>query len=128
MRTAASKSALSRRLAAAVVLPGLLTTSLVLVQPAVAATTSTTGMCNGVVNQLAHRGAVQENLLKNAAKKNADAIVVLQTERAKLQTSADSLSAQVVAAQKALADLEDQETQLGRPGIRGPGRGGQADL
>ena len=77
MRTSPSKSPLSRRLAAAVILPGLLTTSMVLVQPAVAATTSTTGMCNGVVNQLAHRGAVQENLLKAAAKKNADAIAAL---------------------------------------------------
>lgn len=82
MRTSPSKSVRSRRLAAAVVLPGLLATSLVLVQPAVAATTSATGICNGVVNQLAHRGAVQENLLKAAARKNADAIAALQAERA----------------------------------------------
>src|SRR4051812_16302412 len=33
-----------------------------------AATTNGGGICNGVVNQLAHRGTVQENLLKAAAK------------------------------------------------------------
>ena len=68
MRTSPSKSVLSRRLAAAVVLPGLLTSSLVLIQPAAAAgTTSNSSICNGVVNQQAHRGGVQENLLKAVA-------------------------------------------------------------
>ena len=71
MRTSPSTSVLSRRLAAAVVLPGLLTSSLVLIPPAAAGTGANAGICNGVVNQLAHRGTVQENLLKAAAKKNA---------------------------------------------------------
>ncbi|HEY1157744.1 MAG TPA: chromosome segregation ATPase, partial [Arthrobacter sp.] len=97
MRTSPSKSPLSRRLAAAVVLPGMLTTSLVLVQPAMATTGTATGICNGVVNQLAHRGAVQENLLKAAAKKNADAIAARQAEKAALQAQADDLNVQKAA-------------------------------
>ena len=85
MRTSPSTSVLSRRLAAAVVLPGLLTSSLVLIPPAAAGTGANAGICNGVVNQLAHRGTVQENLLKAAAKKNADVIARLLAERAPLQ-------------------------------------------
>ena len=112
MRTSPSKSPLSRRLAAAVILPGLLTTSMVLVQPAVAATGTVTGICNGVVNQLAHRGNVQENLLKAAAKKNADIILALQAEKATLQSKADALTADIAAADKTLAAMDAQATQL----------------
>ena len=80
-----NRSVLSRRLAAAVVVPGVLTSMLLFAPQATAATTSTTGsttgICSGVVNQLAHRGTVQENLLKVSAKKNADVIARLQAER-----------------------------------------------
>jgi septal ring factor EnvC (AmiA/AmiB activator) len=108
MRTVSSKSVVTRRLATAVILPGLLTSSLVVAIPAGA----DSGICNGVVNQLAHRGTVQENLLKAAAKKNADAIAKLQAERAALQSTAAALSDQIAAADKAVADLESQERAL----------------
>ncbi|MFN3925395.1 MAG: chromosome segregation ATPase, partial [Pseudarthrobacter sp.] len=113
MRTSPSTSVLSRRLAAAVVLPGLLTSSLVLIQPAAAAgTTSNSSICNGVVNQLAHRGTVQENLLKAASKRNADAIAALQAEKEKLQGQADVVSGDMAAVQEALDGLAAQEEQL----------------
>lgn len=70
MQQASTTSVFVRRLAAAVVLPGVLTSMLVLV-PAAHAANDTASICNGVVNQLAHRGTVQENLLKAAARKNA---------------------------------------------------------
>ncbi len=44
------------------------------------------GICNGVVNQAAHRGDVQPNLLRAAARKNAEFITKLQADRAVLQT------------------------------------------
>jgi hypothetical protein len=45
------------------------------------------GICNGVTNQLAHRGMVQPNLLKAAARQNAEQIATLQAERAALVTT-----------------------------------------
>ena len=74
-------SAFTRRLAAAIVVPGILTSMLLFAPAATAAPGSTgtaAGICSGVVNQLAHRGTVQENLLKAASKKNADIIARLQ--------------------------------------------------
>ncbi|MEQ7739666.1 hypothetical protein ABQG64_26170, partial [Escherichia coli] len=112
MRTSPARSVLSRRLAAAVVLPGLLTTSLILVQPAVAGTSSNASICNGVVNQLAHRGTVQENLLRAAAKKNADVIAKLEAEKVQLQAQEAELKAGIEAADKVLADLAAEELQL----------------
>src|SRR3954466_12337953 len=57
-----------RRAAAALVVPAAFAGVLFAGGPAYAAPTTTTkGICNGVVNQLAHRGTVQENLLKAAA-------------------------------------------------------------
>jgi hypothetical protein len=49
--------------------------------PAASASSPTAGICNGVTNQLAHRGTVQENLLKAAARKNADSIAALKVDR-----------------------------------------------
>jgi hypothetical protein len=84
MQHASTTSVFARRLAAAVVLPGVLT-SMLIVAPATQAAGDAAGVCNGVVNQLDHRGTVQENLLKAAARKNAVLIASLQTERAALQ-------------------------------------------
>jgi hypothetical protein len=60
----------ARRVASAVVLPGMFA-GLLVFAPAASATTPapTTGICNGVTNQLAHRGNVQPNLLKAAARR-----------------------------------------------------------
>ena len=112
MPQASTTSVFARRLAAAVVLPGVLTSMLVLVPAAQAADSSTASICTGVVNQLAHRGTVQENLLKAAARKNAVLIASLQAERAGLQTKADGLTAEIAAADKAIAELEAEEKQL----------------
>lgn len=57
-----------RRAASAFVVPVVFAGMVSLQSPAEAATTSSsTGICSGVVNQLSHRGMVQENLLKAAA-------------------------------------------------------------
>ncbi|MDP9443744.1 MAG: chromosome segregation ATPase, partial [Actinomycetota bacterium] len=84
-KSAATSIFTARRISSAVVLPGMFAGMLVLAAPAAAATTSspagTTGICNGVVNQLAHRGTVQPNLLKAAAKQNAAVIQQLQLKR-----------------------------------------------
>jgi predicted nucleic acid-binding Zn-ribbon protein len=76
------------------------------------ATTSTGGICNGVTNQLAHRGMVQPNLLKAAARQNAAQIATLQAERAALVTRQTSLAAQVAAAEKQIADLDAANAKL----------------
>jgi hypothetical protein len=58
------------------------------------------GICNGVTNQLAHRGMVQPNLLKAAARQNAEQIATLTAERAALVTTQNSLTAQITAARR----------------------------
>src|SRR3954464_1085826 len=85
-----------RRAVAALVDPAALAGVLFAGSPAYAAPTITTkGICNGVVNQLAHRGTVQENLLKAAAKKNADLIASLTAQRSTLQTQGTDLQTQI---------------------------------
>jgi chromosome segregation ATPase len=59
-----------------------------------------------VTNQLAHRGNVQPNLLKAAARQNAEAIAKLVAERAALVTTQNSLSSQITAAEKEIAALD----------------------
>ncbi len=75
-KPAATSIFTARRVASTIVLPGVFAGMLVFAPSASAATTSapagTTGICNGVVNQLSHRGTVQENLLRAAARKNAE--------------------------------------------------------
>ena len=105
-------SVFTRRLAAAVVVPGVLTSMLLFAPQATAATGSVNGVCNGVVNQLAHRGAVQENLLKASAKKNADIIARLQAERSALQASAAALTAEIDAATSSIAALDAAQLAL----------------
>ena len=92
MRTSAVSSIFTaRRVASTIVLPGVFAGMLVFAAPASAQTTPTTGICNGVTNQLAHRGSVQSNLLKAAAKKNADIILKLEGERTVLRAQASTL-------------------------------------
>ena len=94
-----------------------LATAVAFAAPSVAAPPAGTGgVCNGVVNQLSHRGTVQANLLKAAARQNAERIAALQAERSTLSASADSLKAQLadVNAQIAALDAEGQrlDTEL----------------
>src|SRR3954470_24800845 len=100
--------------ATAFVVPAIFAGALIGPSPANAATTKsgTHGICNGVVNQLAHRGTVQENLLKAAAKKNADLIASLTAQRTDLQTQSTDLQAQIDQINKQLADLDAQGAQL----------------
>mgnify|MGYP003405805863 CR=1 FL=1 len=58
------------------------------------------------MTQLAHRGTVQENLLKAAAKKNAAIITRLQVERSALQVSASALKVEIDAATASIAELD----------------------
>jgi hypothetical protein len=75
--------------------------SLALAPAASADTTSgSAGICNGVSNQQAHRGNVQPNLLKAAARQNAEAIAKLTAERTALVTTQNSLTVQVTAAER----------------------------
>src|SRR4051812_1694168 len=98
-----------RRAAAAFVVPVIVGGMLSLGSPATAATSTTTtatgGICNGVMNQLAHRGTVQENLLKAATKKNADLIASVTAQRTALQTQSTDLQRQIVQITQQLADL-----------------------
>src|SRR3954447_8774665 len=100
--------------ATAFVVPAIFAGALIGASPANAATTKsgTDGICNGVVNQLAHRGTVQENLLKAAAKKNADLIASLTAQRDALQTQSTDLRAQIAAINQPLADLDAEGVQL----------------
>src|SRR3954464_4180257 len=102
MSPAVSKRARNsaRRITSAIVLPGVFAGMLMFATPATGATNPVTGNCNGVTNQLAHRGAVQPNLLKAAARQNAEQIAVLTAERATLVTTQNSLTAQVAAAER----------------------------
>jgi hypothetical protein len=80
--------------------------------PAASASGPTAGICNGVSNQLAHRGNVQPNLLKAAARQNAEAIAKLQAERAVLVTQQATLAGQIAAAEKQIADLDAANAKL----------------
>ena len=83
------------------------------VSPADAATGGANGkICNGVVNQLAHRGKVQENLLKAAAKKNAEVIKALQAEKSALLDQAGTLESDIDALNAEIEELEAEEAQL----------------
>src|SRR5665647_1575871 len=73
-----------RRVAGAMLVPGMFAGMLAFAGPANATTTPQSGICNGVVNQLAFRGEVQANLLRAASRQNAALIQQLQTERAAL--------------------------------------------
>src|SRR5512141_1297107 len=112
MLNPSNHSVFTRRLAAAVVVPGVLTSMLLFAPQATATPGSVTGICNGVVNQLAHRGTVQENLLKASAKKNADIIARLQTERSVLQASAAALTVEIEAATASIATLDAAQLVL----------------
>jgi hypothetical protein len=76
------------------------------------AVTSTGGICNGVTNQLAHRGLVQPNLLRAAARQNAEQIAKLTAERAALVTTQNTLTGQIAAAEKEIAAMDAQEATL----------------
>src|SRR6478735_3388907 len=112
----ARHSTSARRAAKALVIPAALAATILGGSPAQAATTApgtSNGICNGVVNQLAHRGSVQENLLKAAAKKNADLIASLSAQRTALESQRAGLQAQLDQANQQLADLEAQQVKLG---------------
>src|SRR3954452_12077938 len=106
---------MSRSVAAtAFVVPAIFAGVLIGPSPANAATTKTgtDGIGNGVVNQLAHRGTVQENLLKAAAKKNADLIAALTAQRTALQTQSTDLQGQIAQINQQLAGLNAHGAQL----------------
>ena len=91
MNHSSAGSAFRRRLVRGAVVPAVALSTFSFVSPAQAASAPAGGICSGVVNQLSHRGMVQENLLKAAAKRNAVVIAGLVAERATLQESAASL-------------------------------------
>ena len=102
-----------RRAAAALVAPVAIVSVLLSGGPASAAATSTTnGSCNGVLNQLANRGSVQENLLKAATTQNAELIASLTAQRTALQAQGTDLQAQIDQANQQLADLEAKRVEL----------------
>jgi hypothetical protein len=103
----------SGRAASAFVVPVIVAGSLLGTStPAVASTSPTTGICNGVTNQLAHRGKVQPNLLKAAARQNAAQIATLTAERAALVTTQNTLTSQITAAEKEIAALDAEYATL----------------
>lgn len=105
-RTAAPSIFTARRIASAVALPGVFAGMLVFATPATASTSSTTtGVCHGIANQITSRGTFQPNLLKAAAKQNAAVISQLQLRRAGLVTQSGSLTSQITAAQEQIKDL-----------------------
>lgn len=104
--TAAPSIFTARRIAVAVALPGVFAGMLVFAPPATASTSSTsTGVCHGIANQLTSRGTFQPNLLKAAAKQNAAVISQLQLRRAGLVTQSGSLTTQITAAEEQIKDL-----------------------
>ncbi|MDP9431126.1 MAG: hypothetical protein M3Q47_20695 [Actinomycetota bacterium] len=105
-------SSMKRSAAGAVVIPAVFAGMLAFSGPASAESAPPGGICNGVTNQLAHRGSVQENLLRAAARKNAELITKLQAERATLQTSADTLKAQIATANQDIARLDAENAKL----------------
>ncbi len=93
-KPAATSIFTARRVASVVVLPGVFAGMLVFASPASATTPATTsGICNGVVNQASHRGDVQVNLLTAAARKNAELIAKLQADKAALELTQTNLKA-----------------------------------
>src|SRR3712207_5668806 len=102
----------ARRITSAIVLPGVIAGMLIFATPAMGATNPVAGICNGVTNQLAHRGAVQPNLLKAAARQNAEQLAVLSAERAALVTTQNGITAQVTAAEKEIAALDAELATL----------------
>src|SRR3954451_21924611 len=106
---------MSRSVAAsAFVVPAIFAGVLIGPSPANAATITThpNGICNGVVNQLAHRGTVQENLLKAAARKNTELITKMQADRAALVTQADTLTKQIADSNAKIAALNTADAEL----------------
>src|SRR5687768_3227300 len=102
-----------RRAASALVVPIIVGGLLGVHSSAVAGTAvSGGGICNGVTNQLAHRGMVQPNLLKAAARQNADMIAKLQAERDALTSTQKSLATQIAAAEKLIADFDIANAEL----------------
>ena len=73
---------------------------------------SSSGICSGVVNQLAHRGMVQENLLKAAARKNAESITKLQAEKAVLEGTVKTLTTDIASTTAAIAALDAEVVRL----------------
>jgi chromosome segregation ATPase len=71
-----------------------------------------TGVCSGVLNAPSHRGSVQENLLKAAAKKNADLIVKLRADKAALEDRAKTLQQGITDGRSAIAALEAEDVRL----------------
>jgi chromosome segregation ATPase len=65
-----------------------------------------------VTNQLAHRGNAQPNLLKAAARQNAEQIAKLTAERSALVTTQNTLTAQIAAAEKEIAALDAEYATL----------------
>src|SRR5215218_6592926 len=98
----------------ALIVPAVFPGMLGLAPAANSAPSATDGICTAVVNQTAHRGTVQENLLRAAARRNAELITKLQTEKAALQTTANSLTAQIAVAKKQITDLDAANAQLDR--------------
>ena len=99
------------------VVASLLAGCTLLIAPVASAETApVSGICNGVTNQLAHRGNVQPNLLKAAGRQNAEQIATLTAERAALVTTQNTLTTQITAAEKEIASLDAQyATLLERP-------------
>src|SRR5215213_207097 len=96
----------------ALIVPAVFAGMLGVAPAANAAPSATDGICTAVVNQTAHRGTVQENLLRAAARKNAELITKLQAEKAGLQATANTLTAQIAEANQDIAGLEAANAQL----------------
>ena len=101
-----------RRVAVALAIPGAFAGLLLAGSPASAATPRTSGICNGVVSQLADGGSVQENLIKAAARQNAELIAALTAERTALQEQGVELQARIDQISLQLADLEAEGIEL----------------
>jgi hypothetical protein len=112
MRTTSTSLFTARRVASAVVLPGMFAGHARLRAGRRRHDDPHGRICNGVTNQLAHRGNVQPNLLKAAAKQNAEQIAKLQAERAAIITQQNAWTAQITAAEKEIAALDAAEAAL----------------
>jgi hypothetical protein len=103
----------SGRAASAFVVPVIAAGALMgTMTPAVASTSPTTGICNGVTNQRRTAACAQPNLLKAAARQNAAQIATLTAERAALVTTANTLTAQIKAAEAEIAALDSELVTL----------------
>ncbi len=83
----------------------LVSSALGVMQPALAQQPSPHSICEGVLNQISQRGTAEENLLAQAAEKNAPVIQQLQSERAALQS-------QLQAAQQQYSQVQTQISSL----------------